>query len=675
MIAKTIFYFSRRYFLRSPWFWWLLAAWQGLFAVVLLRALEEYLALQPRLQTLHADSGLLMQVFLPVYHWLAPWLLLLLAGLLFSALQVQRTLWRLYGVAFEAQWQGLVQLIFWLTLLVFLPLFFASALLVFGFFSELYQWLALNLAFWLLLFAVAALALCLFRWLPLGPAWLFLLLFWSLFLFWPTDSSVGDAWLPRVHWQSWAAGALSWTSLAYFLFFIAFFLGLAWCKTASYWRTFWRLLLFFLLVLILGAALLPIFRENSGYWDVTRQQVHRVPLALQQAAEKLPSPLTIKVFLSKDHALGPAIQVFFAKYQRLYPQWQLQIIDPQQEPQAVPEAVTHLGQALLIMDDKKEIIDFLNEKNLSLGISRLLQNYQVTWWFITGHGEAPLLADRQQGLRRWLVALQQQGLPVRQSTFLTKELLDFQEVPPLLVLAGNQLPLLSQELEILENFFNKGGRLLWLLPPSRQVTTESLAIEEQLMQLLDTLRIPGVVVHAEAGTDSPFLLPVMPLPAQRIVQVGAHFPYAAAFQVLPTERWQVTPLLQSDAQSFADQQWTVPFVATDEEAVGHLTVAVAYERQHNESNTEKSRGGRVLLLGSVAWLTNQFWDLPGSQELRTQLWAWLYPQPIVSESKSLYPLLKYPDSWLYGVSALLLFVLPLSFVLIGVFWWWKKKYA
>ncbi len=678
MISKIIFNFSRQNLWQAAWFWWLLAAWQGLLAVILLRELEHYLLLQPRLQNLQADSGLLIKVFLPVYHWLAPWLFALIAGLLFWVIQRQRTFWQQYGVAPEAQWQGLVQLIFWLTLVLFLPLFFAGALLVFGFFPELYQWLLLNLAFWLWLFAFAALALALFLWLPSAVAWLFLLVFWTFFVFWPTDSRLAELWLPRLHWQALAAGAVSWLSVAYFLFFISFFLGLAWCKALTFWQTLSRLALFLLLVLLSAAIFLPQLSVKKGYWDVTRQKIQQVSPALQQMAEQLSSPLTVKVFLGKDHALRPAIRSFFAKYQRRYPQWQLQLIDPQQQPQAVPDAVTHLGQALLLLDDKQVLIDFLNDENLALGLRRLLQNYQPSWWFITGHGEAPLLADSQAGLRRWLQELQQQDMRVRQSTFLTSELLDFQEIPPIVVLAGNQLPLLQKELIILENLLKKGGRLLWLLPPSRQVTAQSLAIEEQLMQLLDTLRIPGVVVHAEAESEAAFLLPVIPSPGQTLVQVSGHFPDAAAFQVLPSQRWQVQAFLQSTEQSFADQQFTSPYHLDANEAAGALTVALAYQSQlieYSENYHEKARSGRVLLLGSVAWLSNQFWDLPAAKELRENLWTWLYPQPPLATFAPWYPLLEYPDLWLYGVAALLLFVMPLSLLLTGIFYWWQKKYA
>ncbi|NRA02672.1 MAG: GldG family protein [Myxococcales bacterium] len=138
------------------------------------------------------------------------------------------------------------------------------------------------------------------------------------------------------------------------------------------------------------------------------------------------------------------------------------------EQEAPPEALRLLAglehTVLACRDGRCEAVGFPSEENITNALLRLLRQGHPVVYFLLGHGEVDLASESEHGFSGLARALTQEGFRPRGWIGPAHE-----ELPAdasLVIIAAPERNLLPRELEALDRYLERGGRLLVLLEPS-----------------------------------------------------------------------------------------------------------------------------------------------------------------------------------------------------------------
>ncbi len=230
---------------------------------------------------------------------------------------------------------------------------------------------------------------------------------------------------------------------------------------------------------------------------------------------------------------------------------------------------------------------FLGEAACAAAIARLArpEGGRICW--LTGHSEAPLTdSDPIGGYSRILREMQREGFTVS-----PLNLIEARGVPEscdVLLVLGPRYPLTVDERAWLDDYLNRGGRLLFTLPPTGDAGLSRLlnlwGISPTSRLALSTKTIAGAESLATRYADHPvtrnFASATLLFGAARTVEP------ASADDLAGDDRLQVTPLVS---------------IATAE---GDRPVAIASERGGQVAADLAYRPGRLIVVGETAFVSN-----------------------------------------------------------------------
>jgi ABC-type uncharacterized transport system involved in gliding motility auxiliary subunit len=290
---------------------------------------------------------------------------------------------------------------------------------------------------------------------------------------------------------------------------------------------------------------------------------------------------------------------------------------------------------------------------------------------LTGHGERSLSGKANHDLGGFGEELQRKGYQIH-----SLELASAVEIPDntsLLVIADPQVDYRPGEVEQIIRYLENGGNLLWMLDPGPMRGLEQVAKQLGLQPL------PGTVVDANAATmglDSPTIALVPTYPGHPITpnfELVTVYPHATALQVVESDEWHSTPLLNTLPRSWNETGPLQGEIKRDQqlgEQEGPLSIGIALNREIN------GKEQRVLLLGDSDFLANTYLGNGGNLQLGVNMFRWLG-----GDDKLLnIPARTAPDRTLElsnTASAIIslgfLFLIPTLLLATGVLVWWRRR--
>lgn len=207
-------------------------------------------------------------------------------------------------------------------------------------------------------------------------------------------------------------------------------------------------------------------------WTATGR--HTLSQASRDLMAKMPDQIEVTSYARDNSLLRDAVKNFIAKYQRHKTDIVLRFVNPD----AVPDEVRNLGisvdgEIIVRYQGRSEHVKSDDEQVFTNALQRLARNQERWVAFVEGHGERSALADANHDLGAWVKQLFNQGYRVQPIN-----LSETQAIPDntgILVIAGPRIDYLPGELEIILNFINAGGNLLWLHEPGPLYKLEALA--------------------------------------------------------------------------------------------------------------------------------------------------------------------------------------------------------
>lgn len=213
------------------------------------------------------------------------------------------------------------------------------------------------------------------------------------------------------------------------------------------------------MALLLGGNYLSARRHHR--WDVTEAGIYTLAPQSKKVVGALQQDLTMTAFVEAGQ--DPGLDSLLESYQYAAPTHvRYQLVDPDKKPELVEQMkVTTLRSVNLQYGNESFVVTNPTEEAITNAVIRVSGGKKKTIYFTEGHGE-PDLANPQdpKGYSNAKLALEQENYEVKPLLLpATEKIPDDASV---LALAGPDRPLTAHEIQLLDDYLKRGGRLLVL---------------------------------------------------------------------------------------------------------------------------------------------------------------------------------------------------------------------
>lgn len=439
--------------------------------------------------------------------------------------------------------------------------------------------------------------------------------------------------------------------------------------------------MFFLLSIVLG-LLAWLSQKHLVEYDWTSNGRHTLSEASRDLLAQMPDPIEITSYARENSLLRDAVKKFVGKYQRHKEDIVLRFVNPD----AVPDEVRNLGisvdgEIIIRYQDRSEHVTSDQEQVFTNALQRLARNQERWVAFVEGHGERSALREANHDLSEWVKQLLNKGFRTQPIN-----LSENQSIPDntsILVIAGPRIDYLPGELEVINNYINAGGNLLWLHDPGPMYKLEPLA-EQLSIQFF-----PGIIIDYNAaqltGINDPTITLVtnnssVAHPVTEDFEFMALFPMAGAIKILESDGWINKPILNTSDVTWNETgnlQDRVEY-NEDKDTLGPLILGSSLEReiQMKEGDETVTKQQRIIVIGDGDFLSNTYLANGGNNELGTRIINWLssddefisIPPKIANDTQ-----LNIAPTVLGIIGIVFLFVLPAALIVIGIMTGIRRK--
>jgi len=333
-----------------------------------------------------------------------------------------------------------------------------------------------------------------------------------------------------------------------------------------------------------------------------------------------------------------------ARYQRRKPDIKLVFVNPDLEPQKARElGITTDGELVIEYQGRTERLSEISESGLTNALQRVARGGERRLVFLSGHGERDPMGNAGYDYAGLAEQLRTKGIKV--------DKLNLAQTPTIpvdttaLAIVSPQVDLLPGEVNLIGDYVEKGGNLLWLMDPGPMHGLDPVAKRLGLTFENGVVLDPNVsqVGLLLFGTNDPRVVLVPSYPPHDITRgfdLNTLFPIAGAVKVASPDGWRATEFLKTLSNTWlatGELSGAVRF-RQGKDVPGPLAVGVALERdrpgaaghQDNASGArqpEKAaispRPQRAVVVADGDFLSNAFLGMGGNLQLGFNVVNWL----------------------------------------------------
>jgi ABC-type uncharacterized transport system involved in gliding motility auxiliary subunit len=482
-----------------------------------------------------------------------------------------------------------------------------------------------------------------------------------------------------------------------------------------------------LLIIATGLiAWLSIQYEIEADWTVNNR--HSLSEASKLLLVELSEPIMITAYVSNNNELRRHIKELVERYQRHKSAINLRFVDPVTIPGEMRErGIQTYGKILITYEDRTEHVrqgrQSLSEQALTSALQRLARTDTRLVLVLEGHGERSPTQFEDYDLSQWAQALKETGFEVQTLNF--AESAQIPTNAKILVITEPQTRLLPGEINLISDYIDQGGNLLWLLEPKA-----SLQGLEPIAEKFGLTMQPGIIVDPTSqlfGVDNPTIVLVtttgyIPHPITTgLEEYVTLFPQAGGLIIdpLPEELWDKTAILMTNPQVWSETEVIEGTVQYDEDTdidgpleiafalvrdksaeisdlapdmvdeLGHLLTAnlneepvasddFVVENIDADIPEDSLQEQRVIIVGESDFLSNAFIEFGGNSRLSLKMMNWLALDDALIDipTKTAADLsLNLSSNTVTFLGLFFLFILPLGLVMTGVSIWLRRRKA
>ena len=230
-----------------------------------------------------------------------------------------------------------------------------------------------------------------------------------------------------------------------------------------------------LAILLVAGILVFVVLLGTRYslrWDLTRNQSHSLSAVSRALVKEVNKPLTMTAFIPEGSPERQRAREVLELYTNQNPKISLKFLDPERDPiRADAAGFRRDGNVLLEYEGRKQLAETSTEESVSEALRRLLQKKQKKVYFLTGHGERTGPQERR-GYQIAQKALKNEGYALAELNLMRES--DVPKDAAVLIIAAPQKDLLTNEVQALGRYLDRGGRIFLLLDPYHDAGLKNL---------------------------------------------------------------------------------------------------------------------------------------------------------------------------------------------------------
>jgi hypothetical protein len=441
-------------------------------------------------------------------------------------------------------------------------------------------------------------------------------------------------------------------------------------------------------------ANLALFRHDA-HLDLTHEKAFTPSAEAREVVRGLSEQVDIAYFYQKQNLAARALGAMLRQLERENPNFRVQLIDADQNPALASSlGVRTYNSAVLRLGERRVEVITTDDREIALGVLRLLRRRQVVICFAAGHGEydidnfefhthfegahnhshdvsgAGVVQMEQHGLGRLRRAIEKLGLVARKVSFATGQ--PIADDCAVIVEANPRTRYSPGETDVLRRYLERGGSAMFLIEPD-------YPLDESIAALLASAGIAvrdGVIVDPTEHyfTDEQMIA---------VTRYGLHpatrglalsfYPGARPLEVLPAAGVQVTPLASSSADSYVIANRLGDQSKAKSGRRASQIIALAAEGRLSQSAAATFR---MIVAGDADFASNSFFPyLANSDAVLAEL-AWLTREeraPAVKPPVEVLPTVSLTGEQMRNIFFITVLLMPGLIALAGsAMWWWRR---
>lgn len=425
-------------------------------------------------------------------------------------------------------------------------------------------------------------------------------------------------------------------------------------------------------------------RQFSRRIDLTANHIHTLSEQTVQVLSTLQEPIQVTGFFT------PATQqqreqadALLKDYQEKTDKLVVQMIDPDENPTLAQKYDNALPGTLVFEKGKRtEKVYNFDENTFTNAILKVTQTQQPAVYFTTGHGEydpADFEAAGYGAIADFLKQVNYKIEPLNMATISDTLPADTRA----LVIAGPQRKFSDTDEKRIQDYLDKGGRVLLMTDPNTDVGLTNLlknwGMEAQSNLILD----PGQNYLGNLPIPVFVKFPSSPV-TQKLSTLGIYLPGTHSLKTVEGSDKQLTALFTTTDVScaktdFKKLQEQGQAACADGDAKGPFVVGYAAEGAGGGGANPDQRA-RLIVLGNAAFASNRWMnsqDSLGNQQLFANMINWLAGQEaliaVPPRDPNLRPLSVMTESELGLVFWTSVLLIPLAALIVGGILWWRRR--
>jgi ABC-type uncharacterized transport system involved in gliding motility auxiliary subunit len=401
-----------------------------------------------------------------------------------------------------------------------------------------------------------------------------------------------------------------------------------------------------LVVLGILVAINYIGARQHKRWDLTANKQFGLAEQSRNVVEKLDAPVQIQVFA--DEAQFGRFQERLKEYEYASKNVKTEYIDPDKNPTATKAAgVTQAPMVLINYKGRTERITSDNEQDITNAIIKVTTSRQAKVYFTQGHGEKDTAGAERDGYNTIAGALAKENYTVDKVSIAQAG-----SVPAdasIVVIAGPKVDFFAPEIDALNTYLGKQGKLLLEIDPPEKFDSPPLTnlialAHEWGIQVGNNIVVDVSGMGRMFGTDASVPVVGPPYPSHPITTrftLITAFPLAREASPISggVDGHTAQPFIETSARSWAETDlkslMTKGEVSLDESkgdkkgpiALGSAVSAAAPGPPPAPGNTDVPKPEtRVVVIGDSDFASNAALGAPGNRDLFMNTIGWLAQQ-------------------------------------------------
>ena len=376
-----------------------------------------------------------------------------------------------------------------------------------------------------------------------------------------------------------------------------------------------------LIVVVALAGLNYIAVKKPRTWDLTKDKIYTLSDQTDGILKGLKNEVRVVAFYAPNEPEFGELEQRLRQYRQRTDKLKVEMLDPTKHVKEVKEFnISQGGPRVIVKAGGKESrAKDVGEESLTNAIAEVTRGASKKIYFSKGHGEHAVADASERGMKLWVDGLKSEGYQIGEI-----ELAATKTMPAdaqALVIAGPVASLTDGEAKLVQEWVDKGGKLIAMVDPSVHTGLEKAFAAWGLKvgddEVIDTESQQPEFALAQEYADHPITNP-----RSSPFQLASIFPLARSVskaQNVPAG-WTVVELARTGARAWGEtdpiRDGKVEY-NPGKDLRGPVPLAVA--ATHGSGDAES----RVVVIGNSNFAANGFYRLLGNRDLALNAASWV----------------------------------------------------